>query len=304
MGLMTGFLIQKKKSTKTSSDSEIDLPVGVTLKNQEKKHKFIPKFFSSILKSKYNKVVEATNNKKSLCSVDTEKTLHKDDLYDSEKTILENEVTQVFSEAHIDSQSTVSTLCAEDYSKNPIQVFLTRKTLNLKGRNTITLPVLNDDLAEIIRSRLPNLLQEATTWKLLYSMDQHGATLSTLYSKIQGQGPCIMVLKNSEEELFGAYMSEAFDPSNKGFFGTPECFLWKADKFQFKKFTATHINQYFMVAEPSFIAMGGGNGNFGFYLDEDIHFGYSTKCDTFNNEVLTKNTEFECFGCEIWGLQF
>ncbi|ORX52072.1 TLD-domain-containing protein [Piromyces finnis] len=297
-----------KKSSKTISEEEIDLPVGVTLKKQEKKHKFFSKIFSSISKSKYKKAIEATNNKKFVNSFDTEKTLHQSDLYDTEKTIYDNDLTYIkgsISENHDDSQNTISTVySSKDYSKNPIQAFLSRKTVNLKGRNEDTLPVLNDDLAEIIRCRLPNLLQEATTWKLLYSMNQHGATLSTLYRKIKNQGPCIIVLKSSEDEIFGAFITEAFDPSNKGFFGTPECFLWKADKYQFKKFSATHINQYFMVAESNFIAMGGGNGNFGFYLDEDIQFGYTSKCDTFENETLTKDNEFECYGCEIWGLEF
>jgi hypothetical protein len=299
MGLMTTLHIQKKKSSKTLSDQEIDLPVGVTFKGQEKKHRFLPKFFSSIFKSKYSEVVKATKSNQK-CSQD----------FDSEKTVTENDLTYINSSpiseiSEDENQSTIHTICLENNRKNPIQAFSTRKTLDLKGRNENTLPVLNEDLAEVIRSRLPNLLQEATTWKLLYSMDQHGATLSTLYRKIEGQGPCVMVLKNSEGEIFGAFISEAFDPSNKGFFGSPECFLWKSDNYQFKKFSATNLNQYFMVAQPSFIGMGGGkNGNFGFYLDEDIQFGYSSECDTFENEILTKNNEFECYGCEIWGLEF
>ncbi|OUM57377.1 hypothetical protein PIROE2DRAFT_28581, partial [Piromyces sp. E2] len=177
-------------------------------------------------------------------------------------------------------------------------------TVNLIGRNNDTLPVLSINLAEIIRSRLPNLLQEATTWKLLYSLDQHGATLTTLYNKIHGQGPCIMVLKSSDGEIFGAFLSKAFDPSKQNFFGTPECFLWKADQYQFIKYKATNLNQYFMLADTDFIAMGGGNSNFGLYLDENIQYGYTSTCDTFENDILTKNNKFECYGCEIWGLEF
>jgi len=50
--------------------------------------------------------------------------------------------------------------------------------------------------------------------------------------------------------------------------------------------------------------MGGGNSNFGFYLDKDIYNGYSSTCDTFKNEVLTKNNTFKCLGCEFWGFEF
>jgi len=307
---------QKKKWSKTDCNKNIDLPTGVTFQSQKKKRKLFPKFFSSIFKSKYNAAIEATNNKlensekvvkfansKFLNEYDPEETIH----VESEKTVQSNNITYLkfpTSEVNDDYESTIGTVVSDEEWRSPTRAFLTRRTIDLKGRNSDTLPILSDDLAEIIRSRLPNLLQEATSWNLLYSMDQHGARLSTLYRNIQGQGPCVMVLRNSENELFGAFISEPFDPSNKGFFGTPECFLWKANKFQFKKFSATHLNQYFMLAESNFIAMGGGNGNFGFYLDEDIQYGYSSKSDTFENEVLTEDNEFECYGCEIWGLEF
>jgi len=303
MGLMTTFHLQKKSTSKTLSNQDIELPVGVTFKGQEKKQKFFPKVFSSIFKSKYNDVVKATTTTKK-CSFDSEKTLL---TTDSEKTMVENDLTYLNNkDVHSDDESECTIGYSEDdLTKNPVQAFHHRKAVELKGRSKDTLAVLNEDLAETLRCRLPNLLQEATSWKLLYSMDQHGATLTTLYRKIQGQGPCVMVLKNAEEEIFGAFVSEAFDPSNKSFFGTPECFLWKVDQDHFKKFSATHLNQYFMVAQSSFIAMGGGNnGNFGFYLDEDIQFGYSSVCDTFENDILTKQSEFECYGCEIWGFEY
>jgi len=351
MGLITIVKQHRKKWSKSDDTiKNIDLPNGVTLK-QQKKHKFLPKFFSSIFKTKYNAAIEATNSKsnhiceklnklesndklvnfksnsihfsgiyetqgkkernsatsKLLQAFIPEGTNQHDDLYDSEKTVQANNITYLKypeSETSEEYQSTVGTVVSDSECSSPTQAFLTRKTINLKGRNECTLPVLTEYLAEIVRSRLPNLLQEATTWNLLYSMDQHGARLSTLYRMIKDQGPCVVALKNSENEIFGAFISEPFDPSNHGFFGTPECFLWKSNKYQFKKYSATHINQYFMLADPTFIAMGGGNGNFGFYLDEDIQFGYSSVCDTFNNEILTEENEFECYGCEIWGLEF
>jgi len=335
MGLLTAVKFQTKKWSKRGSEYDcslkenIDLPNGVTLKGQKRKHhKLLPKFFSSMFKSKYNAAIEATNkknltitensirftglnekfvSKKILNTLDPEQTVQHDDLYDSEKTIHTNNITYLkypFNQVSDDYESTVGTVVSDTDTFNPTQVFLTRKTINLKGRKDDTIPVLTEYLAEIIRSRLPNLLQEATTWNLLYSMDQHGARLSTLYRNIKEQGPCVVVLKNSENEVFGAFVSEPFDPSSRGFFGTPECFLWKSKKYQFKKYSATGLNQYFMLADPTFIAMGGGNGNFGLYLDEDIQFGYTSTCDTFDNEILTEDNEFECYGCEIWGFEY
>lgn len=260
--------------------------------------------FSGVFNTKKEK---SNATSKLLHAFDPEETIQHEDVYDSEKTVQANNITYLkfpTSEFSDEYESTIGTVVSDNECSSPTQAFLTRKTINLKGRYDDTLPILTEYLAEIIRSRLPNLLQEATTWNLLYSMDQHGARLSTLYRLIENQGPCVVVLKNSENEVFGAFVSEPFNPSNKGFFGTPECFLWKANKYQFKKFDATNRNQYFMLADPTHIAMGGGNGNFGLYLDEDIQFGYSSVCDTFDNELLTEDNEFECYGCEIWGFEF
>jgi len=306
------FNIYSKTNSDKDIDIDIELPVGITLRSQEQQkkshHKLLPKFFKSILKSKHNKSNKVNNKKVTLKTAKFEdNTVQYDSVYDTEKTVGSNNFTYLRSknnETIYDDQCTLHSDDSYDTCKDPFQAFLSRKNIDMIGRNKDTLPVLDINMAEIIRSRLPNLLQEATTWKLLYSMDQHGATLSTVFNRIRGQGPCIMALKSSDGEIFGAFLSEAFDPSKQRFYGTPECFLWKADQYQFKKFKATNLNQYFIFADVDFIAMGGSNGKFGFFLDEDIRYGYSTSCDTFENELLTNKSKFECYGCEFWGLEF
>jgi len=351
MGLISIVKQQKNKWSKSINDfdsdltTEIDLPNGVTLKRQKRKHNHFSHFISSIIKSKNNDAVEAINGKninitkklnkldsnnkvvkfaenqeisiyeksfatnKLLKTFDSDSTIIHDDLYDSDNTVQGNisylkYLSSELSDEYESTVGTVGTVVSDNECDSLAKVFLNRKSLTLNGRRDNTLPVLTEYLAEVIRSRLPNLIQEATKWNLMYSMDQHGARLSTLYRLIENQGPCVIVLKNSKHEVFGAFISEPFKLNHKGFFGTPECFLWKADKYQFKKFSATNLNQYFMLADPTFIAMGGGNGTFGFYLDEDIHYGYSSFCDTFENETLTENKEFEIYGCEIWGFEY
>jgi len=284
-------------SSKIFLDQEIDLPLGVSFKGQEKKHKFLPKSFSSIFKSKNNKAVKATKKNQRFSQE-----------FDSEKTVARNDLTYINRILITDdeSQRTLYSIYNEDNIRDPNQAFLKKKGINLKGRYQDTVPVLTKDLAKTISNRLPGRLKEATIWKLLYSVNQHGAILNTLYYNIKNHGPCVMVLKSSEDEIFGAFISEPFDPNNNNeFFGTPECFLWKADEYQFKKYTATNVNQCFMHAEPDYIAMGSANkGKFGFFLDKYLDEGHSSVCDTFDNEILTKNNKFVCHGCEIWGLEY
>jgi hypothetical protein len=54
----------------------------------------------------------------------------------------------------------------------------------LKGRREETQEVVDDSLAARLTARLPKRLQLGKTWKLLYSSDQHGISLSTLYWKV------------------------------------------------------------------------------------------------------------------------
>jgi hypothetical protein len=41
----------------------------------------------------------------------------------------------------------------------------------------------------------------APSWTLLYSLDQHGISLSTLYRKVKGKGPCVLAIKNANNEV-------------------------------------------------------------------------------------------------------
>jgi len=237
---------------KNNNIKSLKLSTGISLKSQTENNKLLQKAFTSSLKLFYKKFVKKRNNKKSYLTKKDPKpsiSYECECIYDNEKTI---QVDNVTDEEFYDDQSTLYT----DDIYNSFQVFLSKKTINLIGRNENTYPLLNINLGETIRGSLPNLLQEAVTWKLLYSLDQHGASLTTLYNNIKSHGPCIMVIKTCDDEIFGAFLSEAFDSSNKGFYGTPECFLWKADQYQFKTFKATNINQYLMLADKVFFCYG------------------------------------------------
>lgn len=63
-------------------------------------------------------------------------------------------------------------------NKKPIPVQLT-------GRRSETQEVMSKELAAHLTAQLPKRLQLGKTWKLLYSSDQHGISLGTLYWKVQ-----------------------------------------------------------------------------------------------------------------------
>ncbi|KAK4124190.1 TLD-domain-containing protein [Parathielavia appendiculata] len=90
--------------------------------------------------------------------------------------------------------------------------------------------LLTPPIAEEIRIMVPARLGIVDEWRLVYSLEQDGASLATLYEKCaRYQGlrvGFVLCVKDCEEGLFGAYLSDHPHPAPK-YFGTGECFLWR-----------------------------------------------------------------------------
>ncbi|CAG7918417.1 unnamed protein product [Penicillium olsonii] len=113
---------------------------------------------------------------------------------------------------------------------------LTPLTLEIPtGADTLQQQLLTRALAEEIRLLVPPRLQLAETWRLAYSLDRDGASLSTLYencAEFAERSPragYVLVIHDASpsSSVFGAYMTDAPRPA-KQFFGTGECFLWRS----------------------------------------------------------------------------
>ena len=114
---------------------------------------------------------------------------------------------------------------SNDFDKERVE----RKTIKLEGRKMMTTSVLEDDLAYAIRSHLPALARLPRTWTLLYSLDQHGISLNTLYTRCEPQGPTssqpkgsLVVLKDSGDAVFGAWLGEGVKMSKGSYYGSGE----------------------------------------------------------------------------------
>ncbi|KAG0314199.1 oxidation resistance protein 1 [Dissophora globulifera] len=99
--------------------------------------------------------------------------------------------------------------------------------LQLLDRYDDTDPVLDVDIAQQIRLELPRKLRNAAKWNLVYSSDQHGISMTTLFYRCRGKGPMVLAIKDVRGGVFGAYVSEALSP-HLSYYGTGECFLWDA----------------------------------------------------------------------------
>ncbi|KAI7799171.1 putative oxidation resistance protein 1, partial [Triplophysa rosa] len=139
-------------------------------------------------------------------------------------------------------------------------------------------------------------------WSLAFSTSNHGMSIKSLYRTMQGQdSPVLMVIKDSDGQLFGALASEPFKVSD-GFYGTGETFLFTFCP-DFKVFKWTGDNLFFMKGDPDSLAFGGGGGEFGLWLDGDLYHGRTHSCKTFGNPMLSKTEDFYVQDIEIWAFE-
>ncbi|XP_034729924.1 oxidation resistance protein 1a isoform X5 [Etheostoma cragini] len=139
-------------------------------------------------------------------------------------------------------------------------------------------------------------------WTLAFGTSKHGMSIKSLYRAMQGQDtPVLMVIKDSDGQVFGALASEPFKVSD-GFYGTGETFLFTFNpEFQVYKWTGD--NMFFIKGDMDSLAFGGGSGEFGLWLDGDLYHGRSHSCKTFGNPMLSKKEDFYVQDIEIWAFE-
>jgi len=216
---------------------------------------------------------------------------------------------------------------------------LGREKVLLRGRSESAIPVLSQGVADAIRLHLPALPRLSQSWSLLYSTDQHGISISTLYKNVEKVyglgGGCLLAIQEvlSDEEglamkrnrndagpenwgkpCFGVWVGTGLKCQDGSYYGSGESFLWKttsssgrldkADGVNVFKWTAR--NDYVALCEPDYLSFGGGDGRYGLYVDSAFSDGVSERCETFGNEVLCGDVDasgrgrFECVVLEVW----
>nr|XP_035963974.1 TLD domain-containing protein 2 isoform X1 [Halichoerus grypus] len=138
-------------------------------------------------------------------------------------------------------------------------------------------------------------------WSLAFCTSRDGFSLRSLYRQMEGHsGPVLLVLRDQDGQMFGAFSSSAIRLS-KGFYGTGETFLFSFSP-QLKVFKWTGSNSFFVKGDLDSLMMGSGSGQFGLWLDGDLYHGGSHPCATFNNEVLARQEQFYIKELEAWVL--
>lgn len=113
------------------------------------------------------------------------------------------------------------------------------------------------------------------SWTLLYSADQHGLSLNTLYARctppvivgggglVSGAGTgALVALQDSEGGIFGAWVPEGVHLSHGSYYGGGDSFLWCMSRDGVKKelnvYKWTGRNGYVAFCDTEGFSFGGG----------------------------------------------
>nr|XP_044604561.1 TLD domain-containing protein 2 isoform X3 [Equus asinus]XP_044604562.1 TLD domain-containing protein 2 isoform X3 [Equus asinus] len=95
------------------------------------------------------------------------------------------------------------------------------------------------------------------SWSLAFCTSRDGFSLRSLYRQMEGHGgPVLLVLRDQDGQMFGAFSSSAIRLS-KGFYGTGETFLFSFSP-QLKVFKWTGSNSFFVKGDLDSLMMGSG----------------------------------------------
>ncbi|KAG0058414.1 hypothetical protein BGZ89_001302 [Linnemannia elongata] len=144
--------------------------------------------------------------------------------------------------------------------------------------------------------------------KLLFSSKISGASFSTLLQKITYQGPTLIVMKDEDGYIFGAYADQNWEQGPK-FYGTDRSFLFTIrPKFRIYR-PSQGVNSNFQYLDsgtktlPNGIGFGGQLRYFGLWLASDFQTGQSAAeplCSTFQSPRLSKHQNFKLDEMEVW----
>ncbi|XP_014284032.1 GTPase-activating protein skywalker isoform X6 [Halyomorpha halys] len=198
----------------------------------------------------------------------------------------------------------------------------------LRSRSSENLPTSQSQINIQMMSHTLTIRELFTLWSwlpmritmyqpvLLYTTEEHGCSLTTFYIRVEQHEPTLLMIKTCNNEVFGAYCSSRWVERNQkdergnrnAYFGTGETFLFslypERAKYPWVGMddgkSVHHAAELFMAADTKMITIGGGDGQ-AIWMDENIRFGKTDRCLTFNNPPLCQGRDFEIRVLEVYG---
>ena len=175
----------------------------------------------------------------------------------------------------------------------------------LKFTPTLSKPssILSQRQIKELHNHLP-YYEQYKNWSLEYVMSKDGTSINTFYSKSQGKGSSLLVVKDDGGNVFGAYANEEFKYTPNKFYGTGETFLFSFFKSErVYCFLSTGENENYIYSDDERVAFGCSDDSFSLSIGKDFWKGYSTSTKTFKNPSLTLSEGFSIVNIELYSFQ-
>ena len=167
--------------------------------------------------------------------------------------------------------------------------------------------LLSREAMMFLNAQVPKDLR--TKWRKLFSSKEDGASFNTLLDSIVEQGPCALVVADSDGHVFGAFASEGLKLYSK-FYGDSNCFLFSLLP-DLQVYHPSGYNENYVYCNrgmetlPNGIGFGGQLEYFGLFLSSEFDSGHSKGhplSTTFSSPVLSAVSDFRVGCVEVWGL--
>lgn len=137
-------------------------------------------------------------------------------------------------------------------------------------------------------------------WSLAYASELHGYSLYATYRACEKMnGPCLLVIMDTQQHVFGVFCSEPLHLSGGRYYGTGETFLVKFHP-TFEVYKWSGMNSQFIIGTQDMLAFGGG-GKFALWLDSSFEKGTSESgSPTFDSPCIASSENFKCVAVELW----
>lgn len=152
-----------------------------------------------------------------------------------------------------------------------------------------------DDLRKI-RKSFPSRYTE-NQWWLAFSIARDGVNFTSFESNVRRADICLLALKTSVGDRFGAFVSHGFKGSRQ-YFTSGESFLFTFVP-EYTTYKWARTGPFFVASSPTEIAIGGGSGA-AIWLDGKFLNGFSEGCQPFNSLPLASSVQFKIDDLEVW----
>ncbi|CAK56645.1 unnamed protein product (macronuclear) [Paramecium tetraurelia] len=151
-----------------------------------------------------------------------------------------------------------------------------------------------------IADGMPSYLQ-TKPWFLLFSINRHGSSYQEFLRRTEYAGPHVILIKDQGKKVFGGFLLSSWRLSKNEFFGQGESFLFICLYNHTRIFKGSQKNRCFQMADETGFSIGAGD-KYGLFVSSSFSKGESNPSETFDNEVLSSEVNFQIQEFEVWGL--